>query len=135
MRARLLWTIYCVAVLGIGIGRTVEKMMRDSGGIQGRYGPAAGAIVVVVLTLVARRSRAVGPRAVWGAAFALLVLGGLGLLALTVITLMSGSAPPRVHALLLGGALLCVPAQVAVYRYSLGRSHAWRGAGARRRDR
>ena len=43
-----IWSLYILSVLALGIGRTAEKIVKDSGGLLSRYGPLLGAMVIAV---------------------------------------------------------------------------------------
>jgi hypothetical protein len=122
----MLWSLYTLGVLAPGFGRTVERIMRDSGGLPSRYGPMLGAVVVAVGVVGYLSSRPVGRAWVWKGVFALSAVGAAGLLGLEVILLQSYDAPWRIHAMTLAGAVLLAPAVNALYRYAFRSPAIWR---------
>jgi len=126
----LVWCAYAAAVVALGMGRTIEKVLDDSGGIQSRYGPAAGAIVVGIGVIGYAIRVPIGWAWIWRVIFVLAILGCVGLLALGVHILLTSDAPLRIHAMILGGAVLLVPAQIGLLRYAFQSPETWR-RGAR----
>jgi len=129
----LLWCAYAVVAVALGMGRTIEKVLDDSGGIQSRYGPAAGAIVVGIGVIGYALRAPIGWAWVWRIVFVLAILGCVGLLALDLNILLTSDAPLRIHAMILGGAALLVPAQIGLFRYAFQSPETWR-RGARPRQ-
>ena len=127
--ARGLWWVYSAIVLAVGFGRTGQKILTDTGGPPSRYGPALGASVVASAVLISLSGRALGPRWAWIVVFALLVHGSLGLMFLEAVILFGGSAPAPIHALVVGGVVLALPAQVRLWRHAIGGRNAWRADG------
>lgn len=123
---KTLWSFYLLAILTLGVGRTIEKMARDSGGFGSRYGPAIGAIAFAIGVAGHVWGRRIGHQLIWRAVFALSLLASPGLLFLEVTLLMGDGAPIRIHAIILTGVLLLVPGQVALYRYGFRRPDVWR---------
>lgn len=113
---RAIWIVYAVLLLALGAGRTIEKVVADSGGFMSRYGPAlGGGVVAAGVVAHCLASNRVGAR-VWAALFALTLVAALGLLVLEATLLTVSSAPARVHGLVVGGALLLLPALIAFAR-------------------
>ncbi len=125
-----MWCVYAVVAVALGMGRTIEKVLDDSGGIPSRFGPAAGAIVVGVGVIGYATRAPIGWAWVWKFVFALAILGCVGLIALEVVTLLTSDAPLRIHAMILAGAALLVPAQIGLFRYAFRSPETWR-RGAR----
>ena len=123
---RTLWSLYTLGVLALGFGRTVEKIMRDSGGLPSRYGPVLGAVGVAIGVVGYLSSRPIGRAWVWKGIFVLSAVGTAGLLGLEVILLRSYDAPWRIHAMTLAGAVLLAPAVIALYRYAFRSPAIWR---------
>jgi len=120
------WCAYALVALALGVGRTIEKIIDDSGGLLSRYGPALGATLVAVGVLGYAFRAPIGRAWIWKMVFVLAILGCLGLVALELITLLTGDAPLRIHAMIVGGAALLVPAQIALHRYAFRRPLIWR---------
>jgi len=122
---RYLWWAYVLCVLTLGIGRTTEKIMRDSGGFQSRYGPAIGAIVVAVGVIGYLIHKPIISKWIWRIVLVLTVLAMFGLIALEIITATAAHAPLRIHALIIAGVVLLIPAQAALYRYAIRSPELW----------
>ncbi len=117
VRFRVLWGIYILVILALGLGRTIEKVVRDSGGLPSRYGPALGATVIAIGVAGYALSKPVGRRWLWRVVLVLAFLGMLALFALECIVLLTDDAPWRIHAMIIAGSVLLIPAQIALYRY------------------
>jgi len=126
--SRMLWGTYVVLILALGVGRTIEKILADSGGLLSRYGPAAGAVVVAIGVAGYALSRRIGWRWMWQGVFVLTLLGCAGLLALEFIVITTDDAPWRIHLMILAGAVLLVPAQFALFRYAFRQPDIWQPA-------
>jgi|GEM_PF-6056041 len=127
---RLAWALYLVAVFTIGFGRTIEKIVRDSGGFWSRYGPALGAFVAALGVAGWLIGKPIGWRVLWAAIFGLSVLAAVGMLALEELLVTGWDAPLRIHGLVLAGVLLLVPTQWALWRYSFRSPQVWAHAAS-----
>jgi len=117
---RTAWTLYAALLLALGFGRTIERIVTDHGGFQSRFWPSFGPAVVALGVLGHAWSLRLGPRAIWRAVFAVACVAPLGLLAFEVVVIVYDDAPLFVHAWIIGGAVLLIPAPVALYRYAFG---------------
>ncbi len=127
---RAFWSLYLLSVLGLGFGRTAEKVVHDSGGLLSRYGPLLGAIVIAVGVVAYLSSRPVGRAWVWKGVFILTVVGVAGLLALEAILLRLYAPSARIHAMTLAAAVLLAPAIAALHRYAFRSPAIWRPSPA-----
>jgi len=122
---RIGWWLYSVALIAIGCGRMVERMMHDAGGPPSRFGPVLGALVLAVGVVGYAHRRPLGARWIWSGVLALSCLATAGLLWLEYMEFQTG-APYRVHALLVGAAAFLIPAQIALHQYVFRRPEIWR---------
>lgn len=113
---RAIWIAYALLLVGIGLGRMIEKIAADSGGVTSRYGPLLGSAIIGAGALAHSLAPDRLDRRAWRALLVVTALAAVGLLALEATLLAVARAPLRVHALVLGGALLSAPALVAFGR-------------------
>lgn len=128
---RYLWWAYILCILTLGIGRTTEKILRDSGGLQSRYAPALGAVVVATGILGYMTKKPIISLWIWRIVLVLVVLAMFGLIALEIITATVAPAPWHIHALIVSGIVLLIPAQAMLYRYTFRSPEIWKPARAR----
>lgn len=126
MPTRALWTIYALALAGLGLARTIEKITRDSGGFPSRYGPALGALTVAVGVIAYAWKRPIARAWVWKSVFILLCLAQLGLLTLLGFQIAIDGGPAHVLALIGGAIALAIPSQVALWRYGFRSAPIWK---------
>ena len=126
-RIGALWWLYAGVLVAVGLGRMTERIARESGGFESRYGPPIGATILAISVCCAARRKPAGRARMWGVVLLATYTCTVGLLALEFLLLRNG-APMRIHALTLGGAALLVPAQFVLDRFVFRSPEVWRRA-------
>ncbi|NNF27962.1 MAG: hypothetical protein HKN73_12125 [Gemmatimonadetes bacterium] len=120
------WTLYIGALVVLGTGRMVQKIVTDTGGFGSRYGPVILAVILGLAVFGNVLEKPLARRWVWMAVFWLLAVGTAGLSLLAVSVLMEGSFRPA--GMILGLLVILVPGQWQLFRYVYRSPSVW-GAG------
>lgn len=123
---KYVWFVYIGLLLLLSFERMAQKIITETGGFGSRYGPVMVAAIIAVGVLGYVFQKPIARRWVWKAVFWLLAIASVGLFALGVYLLFTGSYQPA--GLTLGILLLLLPGQWQVFGYAYRSSPVWGGA-------
>ena len=124
--ARWLWLLYIMAILAVGVGRSIEKVITNTGGLTSRYGPGFAAIIIAIGIIGLAWQLRIGRAWMWASVCVLGCGASLGLLVLEVIIILGSGAPLRIHAMIIGGVALSVPGLAGLFTYAFMSRRMWR---------
>ena len=123
---RHIWYLYIFTLLSLGIARTAERILRDSGGFASQYLPLVLTLIFSIGVYACTNSKPLFKRWFWKSFYWFSIVLSISLLGFVVyLGLAGGSNSLSWSAILILVFLFLIPAQVKIKEYSFKSPQIW----------
>lgn len=117
---------YVFLLMAFAVGRLVQKLMADSGGIASRFGPVILAVLLVTGFIGYTKQCPILKRWFWRVIFIVLAFASAGLVVLALYLILTvGSTQYAISGVIVLSLALAYPALYAMYQYAFCLPSIW----------